>query len=118
MFPNNKKVVFCSLGSPFGERILWVAAGSDSDLQRRQASSKRGERPELAGPERVGVWGQGTRPALSLLLLRAKESSSWWFCLPARGVEVRGNSPCKLEWVTFQHVGAADTDTASTFTVR
>lgn len=77
MFPNNKKVVFCSLGSPFGERILWVAAGSDSDLQKGQASSKRGKGQSwrvLSG------WVSGVQRykacALSLTP-QSQESSSW-----------------------------------------
>lgn len=80
----------------------------------RPVPRKEKERPELAGPKWVGVWGpevQGLRsvsyssePGIFLLVVLP----------PCQRVEVGSSSPCKLEWVTFQHMGAADTDTAST----
>lgn len=71
-------------------------------------------RPELVGSERVGVWG----PEVQGLCSVSYSSEPGIFLLvvlpPCQRVEVGGSSLCKLEWVTFQHVGAADTDTGST----
>lgn len=90
MFPNSK-AVFCSIGSPVRERILWVAVGSDGALQKDQVRSqeswlreeREAERPEASCPEE-GVWrGPGAQGLCSVSDSSELGISPWWFCFPA-----------------------------------
>ena len=91
MFPNSKKVVLCSVGSPVRERILWVAVGSDSALQKDQARSqeswlrekREAERPEASCPEEGVQLGPGAQGLCSVSNSSEPGISSWWFCFPA-----------------------------------